>query len=147
MVIRHKTQPLRKSRATHGSSLIETVCGSIVIIIVALFLVDVAAIVVCQTQNDALAKHCARAAANKDTFGAATTSVNEVINEFKKTGGGSKICVFNTVNLDAAAYGTTDTAYVQTTVTCNFPVPVPFGPAALQFKADAMEPVVAKLPP
>lgn len=146
MAIKHKAPTLHKRRAARASSLIETVCGSIIIIIVALFLVDVAAVVVCQTQNDALAKHCARAAANKDTFGAATTAVNEVVNEFKKTGGGSKICLFNAVNLDAAAYGN-DTAYVQTTVTCNFPVPVPFGPAFMQFKADAMEPVVAKLPP
>ncbi|MBK7749037.1 MAG: hypothetical protein IPP57_26410 [Candidatus Obscuribacter sp.] len=146
MAIKHKAPTLHKRRAARASSLIETVCGSIIIIIVALFLVDVAAVVVCQTQNDALAKHCARAAANKDTLPLAQASVVEVTNEFKKTGGGSKICLFDSAVLDPAAYGN-DTAYVQTTVTCNFPVPVPFGPAFLQFKADAMEPVVAKLPP
>jgi hypothetical protein len=129
-----------------GSSMIETVCGSFILVIVALFLVDVAAVVVCQTQNDALAKHCARAAANKDTYGAAQGAMNSVITEFQKTGGGSKICVYNSANLDAAYFANAQ-AYVQVTVTCNFPVPVPLGPSSLQFRADAIEPVVAQLPP
>jgi len=123
--------------------MIETVCGSIILIIVALFLVDVAAVVVCQTQNDALAKHCARATANKDNAGAANSAVAQVVAEFQKTGGGSKICVYNNYNRTYA----NAQAYVQTTVTCNFPVPVPLGPSSLQFRADALEPVVAVLPP
>lgn len=146
MAIERKAPTLHKGRSARASSLIETVCGSVIIIIVALFLVDVAAVVVCQTQNDALAKHCARAAANKNSYALASASVVEVTNEFTRTGGGSKICLFNTAVLDPAAFAN-DTAYVQTTVTCNFPVPVPFGPAFLQFRTDAMEPVVARLPP
>lgn len=126
--------------------MIETVCGSIILIIVALFLVDVAAVVVCQTQNDALAKRCARAAANKDNFGAANSAVSQTIVEFQKTGGASNICQFNSAVLDPAAFGNSQ-AYVQVTVTCTFPVPIPLGPTSLQFKADALEPVVAQLAP
>lgn len=147
MISKFKSAPKTKTRSrSRGSSMIETVCGSFILVIVALFLVDVAAVVVCQTQNDALAKHCARAAANKDTYGAAQGAMNSVITEFQKTGGGSKICVYNSAALDATYFANAQ-AYVQVTVTCNFPVPVPLGPSSLQFKADAIEPVVAQLPP
>ena len=135
----------RKPGRSRAGNMIETVCGSIILIIVALFLVDVAAVVVCQTQNDALAKHCARAAANKDNPGAANSAVAQVIAEFKKTGGGSKICVYDNYNL---IYNNGNAmTMVQTTVTCNFPVPVPLGPSSLQFRAEALEPIVAILPP
>jgi hypothetical protein len=53
-----------RRKQKQGSSLIETVVGCIFIVTIALFLLDVASIVICQTQNDALAKHCARAASN-----------------------------------------------------------------------------------
>ena len=136
---------VHKSRNSRASSMVETVCGSIILVIIALFLVDVAAVVVCQTQNDALAKHCARAAANSATYAAANSAANQVVVEFNKTGGASKICVYNSYFLDGG-YFNNGQAYVQTTVTCNFPVPIPFGPASLQFKADAIEPVVAAMP-
>lgn len=129
-------------RDRRGSSLVETVLGSIIIVMIALFLVDVASIVICQTQNDALAKHCARAASNQDNSSKATTAVNDVITEFQKAGGGSKICVFQNKTLtwsDAQVF-------VKTEVTCNFPVPIPFGPASMNFMAEATEPVVAVLP-
>jgi hypothetical protein len=127
-------------RAKHGSSLIETVVGSIFIVIIALFLVDVAAIVICQTQNDALAKHCARAASNFDTQPKAQQAINDVIAQFQASNGGSKICVYlgNTLNYQAAQ------VLVVTTVECNFPVPIPLvGTSYITMRSEATEPVVA----
>jgi hypothetical protein len=140
-------QQIEKARHT-GSSIVETVAGSIFIVIVALFLVDMAAVVVCQTQNDALAKHCARAAAACDDNlhpGSAQTAINDVTTQFVAQNGGSKICSYvsasMTYNYNAA------TVNVITVVNCSFPVPIPFGPAALLFQTDATEPIVAVLPP
>jgi len=123
--------------------LVETVVGAIFIIPIALFLLDVASIVICQTQNDALAKHCARAAANQDSSGKAQGAVDDVVSEFQKSGGGSKICLFNKASMDYTAAQ----VLVKTEVTCNFPVPIPFGPGYMNFSAEATEPVIADVPP
>jgi len=128
-----------------GSSLVETVCGCIILVIVALFLVDVAAVVICQTQNDALAKHCARVAATQDTQAKADTAAAEVVAKFAAENGGSKICLVNPPAQVIWQAGPA-TVIAVTTVTCNFPVPVPFGPSYVQFKAEATEPIVALLP-
>ena len=130
-------------RAKRGSSLVETVVGCIFIVIIALFLVDVAAIVICQTQNDALAKHCARAASNFATKPLAMPAVNDVISEFLASNGGSKICVFigpPTVEFPGGAAQ----VLVVTEVECNFPVPIPLvGTSYIRMKSEATEPVVA----
>jgi Flp pilus assembly protein TadG len=136
----------KRLRRNNSGNMVETVCGCIILVIVALFLVDVAAIVICQTQNDALAKHCARAAANKDDYTQANAAKQKVVDEFNASNGGSKICVSNGATLDAGYFANAQ-AYVQSTVTCNFPVPIPFGPSSMQFRADAIEPVVAIMPP
>jgi Flp pilus assembly protein TadG len=138
---------LLKTARQKGSSLVETVCGCVILVCVALFLVDVTAIVICQTQNDSLAKHCARAAAAQDNTkvaGSAQGAVDAVVANFLTENNGSKICQYNSAKL---TYDTNAaTALVITTVTCNFPVPVPFGPASLQFSSDATEPIIAILP-
>jgi Flp pilus assembly protein TadG len=128
-----------------GSSLVETVCGCIILVIVTLFLVDVAAVVVCQTQNDALAKHCARACASQPTQALAQTAMNDVTASFVSQNGNSKLCYFTSATIKA--YDPAGAAViVQTLVTCNFPVPIPFGPGYMIFTADATEPIVAVLP-
>ena len=127
-------------RESVGSSLVETLAGSIFIVLIALFLVDVASIVICQTQNDALAKHCARAASNFDTKPKAQQAVDDVVAQFQASNGGSKICVYvgNTLDYQAAQ------VLVVTTVGCNFPVPIPLlGASYMTFKSEATEPVVA----
>lgn len=130
-----------KRRGKHGSSLIETVVGCIFIVTIALFLLDVASIVICQTQNDALAKHCARAASNYATYALALPAVDDVVTQFQASGGGSKICLFQSRTLQYPA-GSAQVLVV-TRVTCNFPVPIPFGPSSMVFSAEATEPVVA----
>ena len=130
----------RKRKTGHGSSLVETVVGCIFIVIIALFLVDVASIVICQTQNDALAKHCARAASNFDTKPKAQQAINDVVAQFQASNGGSKICVYlgNTLDYQAAQ------VLVITSVECNFPVPIPLvGASYMTFRSEATEPIVA----
>lgn len=134
----------RLIRRQKGSSLIETVMGSIIIIMIALFLVDVAAVVVCQTQNDALAKHCARSAANQIDYATGQNAMNDVVNEFKKNNK-SNICTYQKSVLGADAGWTQVVA--RTEVTCVFPVPIPFGPSQMNFDAEATEPVVGNVPP
>lgn len=129
-----------------GSSLIETVCGSVVLVVVALFLIDVAAIVICQTENDALAKHCARAAAAQPSLALATTAITDVTTQFVAQNGGSKLCTY--IDPPTTTYSAANaTVNVITTVQCTFPVPIPFGPTSIQFQTDATEPIVAILPP
>ncbi|CAN5414133.1 hypothetical protein BH11CYA1_BH11CYA1_44360 [soil metagenome] len=133
-------------RANRGSSLVETVVGCIFIVIIALFLVDVAAIVICQTQNDALAKHCARAASNFEDKPKAQVAVDDVVNQFLASNGGSKICVFNNTVLEYPA-GSAQVLVVSTVV-CNFPVPIPLvGTSSIAMKSEATEPVVADVVP
>jgi len=152
--VRHRIS----ARSKKGSSLVETVCGSIILIAVALFLVDVAAMVICQTQNDNLAKHCALAAAAQSiplpppatgtnvaaSQTAAQNAVNDVITQFNAQNGSSNLCVYqsSSVNYDTTAA----TAYVKTVVKCTFPVPIPLGPSSMSFQSDAYEPITAQLP-
>lgn len=130
-----------RRKQKQGSSLIETVVGCIFIVTIALFLLDVASIVICQTQNDALAKHCARAASNYENYALALPAVNDVVNQFVASGGGSKICQYQG-NVLQYPPGSAQVLVV-TRVTCNFPVPIPFGPSSMVFSAEATEPVVA----
>ena len=134
-----------KQRRARASSLIETVVGCIFIVTIALFLLDVASIVICQTQNDALAKHCARAASNYASYALALPAVDDVVNQFIVSGGGSKICLFQ--GRDLQYPNGSAQVLVVTRVTCNFPVPIPFGPSSMVFSAEATEPVVADVVP
>lgn len=131
-------------RRGSGSSLIETVMGSILIVMIALFLVDVAAVVVCQTQNDALAKHIARSAANQVNYATGDSARLDVVNEFKANNK-SNICTYKTSTLGADAGWTQVVA--RSEVFCVFPVPIPFGPSQMVFAAEATEPVVGTVPP
>lgn len=137
---------MTSKRTKRGSSLIETVVGCIFIVIIALFLVDVAAIVICQTQNDALAKHCARAAANFENKLKAQSAMDDVVNQFLASNGGSKICVLNNSPTNPLLEYPAGAAQVLvvSTVVCNFPVPIPLvGTSYMSMKSEATEPVVA----
>lgn len=131
-------------RQPKGSSLIETIMGSILIIMIALFLVDVASVVICQTQNDAFAKHIARSAANQINYATGSSAMADVVSEFKKNNT-SNICTYQKAVLGADAGWTQVVA--RTEVTCVFPVPIPFGPSSMNFDAEATEPVVGTVPP
>ncbi len=123
-----------------GSSIVETAAGLILLIPIVLFLVDVAAMVVAQTENDKLAKACARAAAEFPSGSAGQfTAANGVYNNQKR----SNLLTPTAFNLSVGGGLVT----CNTTITCTLPVPVPFiGNSSVAFNAKATEPIVGELP-
>ena len=124
-------------RGVRGGALIETVAGLAIFIPIVLFLVDVVAMVLAQTANDALAKSCARAAAGKADQAAGQTAVDDIRSHYTSTMlqvNSATITEFN------------DVVRVETKALFTFPVPVPlFGISSQNFTAEAVEPVVGKL--
>ena len=133
---------IRKRRKKTGGAIVETVAGLFVLIPVVLFLVDVVAMVLAQMAHDALAKDCARAAAEETNAGAATTAVGNVISSFSSP-------VLQIQAGPVVDYNGTipETVRVQTTAIFTFPVPIPFWQNSNQtFVAEAREPIVGVLP-
>ncbi len=135
MLLRHN----RKRAAT----LAETMAGLILVIPVVLFLIDVVALVIAQTANDALAKHCARAAAGGKDNAEANSAAQAVIAAFSDNFivSGAQLVPGSSCK----AWSNTQVTCV-TQVTCTLPVPIP-GHSTQIFQADATEPVVGVLPP
>ena len=133
-------------RKKRGATLVETVAGIIVLLPVFFLLIDVASLLICETQNEALAKNAARAAADRTNFFAAQQAAQGVLDGFGKSnlvanptiasGEGGNF-VYDTVN---------GKVLVVTKVTCYLPVPMPFFGNHVDFVAEATEPIVA-LPP
>lgn len=130
-----------RTRKTKGSSIVETAAGLILLIPIVLFLVDVAAMVVAQTENDKLAKACARAAAEfpSSNSGGQNTAAMGVYNNQKRS---------NLLTPTAFALNSSGGLVTcNTTITCTLPVPVPFlGNSSVAFNAKATEPIVGELP-
>jgi Flp pilus assembly protein TadG len=122
-----------------GSSMIESVVGLTLLIPMSLLFVDLAALVLAQTANDALAKEAARTAAQQNTNALATSAAQTVINNFAA----SKL-------MNVTGYTTNytnDSVTVQTNITCTLPIPLPFvGIKTQNFVAQSTEPVVGNLP-
>jgi hypothetical protein len=134
-----KARVKRKDRDL-GSSIMESLAGLILIIPMSLLFVDVAALVLAQTANDALAKQAARSAAQTANPADAQTAVNTVIQNYHQ----SKLL---TINSGVISVYTADTITVVTNITCTLPVPLPFvGITSQNFVAAATEPVVGNLP-
>ncbi len=127
-----------RARRKKGQALIETIVGLFIFVPVVLFLIDVIAMVMAQTANDALAKDCARAAAEEVDQAAAQTTVDQVKVNFS-----SPVLKINTAKV--LSYSD-ETVTVQTNATFTFPVQIPVVGVSTQiFTADATEPVVGKL--
>lgn len=129
----------RSGRRKKGAALVEAICGLFVFVPVLLFLVDMIAIVVAQSQHDQLAKDCARAAAMERSITAGQQAAQTTAARF-----GSPIISVNSVS---TTYQGNDRVRCETNVTFRFPVQVPFlGVDRRDFVAEAVEPVVG-LPP
>lgn len=137
------TRNRRNRRNTIGGALIETVVGLFIMIPVVLFLVDVVAMVLAQMSHDALAKDCARAAAEVDearTPGKTQTDINGVIARFQNP----------LLHVDSNSWSNPSPGVVrvETRSTFTFPVYIPFvGASSQQFVAEASEPLVGVLSP
>ena len=136
---------MRRIRTTKGAALTETAAGLILLIPVALFLIDMGALVICQVSNDALAKHAARAAAELP-FGTGTGAAANVVASF--AAGNTTLC--SGATLKACQYtGGVGTGVVTCTteITCKLPCPIPLGgPSSQIFDAKCAEPVVGDPP-
>ncbi len=130
-------------RTTTGASLTEAVAGLIFLIPLLFILLDVATLVVAQTQNDGIAKHAARAAAGMSSRAARQTTAGMVVASYK----GNAISTAPTLNSYSEVPAGQNVTVV-TKLTCHLPVPVPFGgPAEQTFCATETEPIVAILAP
>jgi len=133
----------RKRRKTTGGALIETIVGLFVVIPVVLFLVDVVAMVLAQMSHDALAKDCARAAAEVDEArqpGKTQQDIDGVIARFN-----NPLLIVNSNSWSNPSPGV---VRVETHSTFTFPVYIPFvGASSQQFVAEASEPIVGVLSP
>jgi Flp pilus assembly protein TadG len=136
----------QRQRKNRGSGLVETAAGLILVIPVLLCLIDVAALVLTQTANDALAKQCARAAAEAPIQppGGAQAAADGAFAHYADTTLMQKV---SCVATPSSGTDPTDTVRVDTVVICKLPVPIPFGgPATQQFQAFSVEPVVGQAP-
>lgn len=154
-------------RHSAGQSIIETVVGIMFLVPIALFLLDIAVVVMAHTANDNLAKTVARAAASaKDqqydegTAAAGYAAAQQAAGTFAesaiivKPSTGSFVtgyCWNGVGNPDSqgstwpsgVAQPQMGNVGVMTTMTVKLPVPFPFLPSQLDFNAMAVEPVVS----
>lgn len=132
---------VKSKRTRRGASLIEVLVGLFVIIPLFLMIIDLSAIVLGQITNDALAKRCARAAAQQATSAAASTKANAVIAAYVSNGIVSAPSLVN-FSFDAGSSGV---VVCETQVTITIPAEVPFVPMLSRsrpMRARATEPIV-----
>lgn len=109
-------------------------------------IIDLSAIVLGQITNDALAKRCARAAAQQETSGAASSAANAVITAFQGNGIVSNPAIVS-LNFDNLGTGN---VIVETRVLITIPAEIPFLPLLQRSRnmhARATEPIVMILAP
>ena len=135
-----------RQRDNRGSGLVETLVGCLIIVPIVLFLIDCSSVIIAQTANDALAKQCARAAAECPDVGTGTTAANLIITQYTSANPGlitAPTCVITDTSPTAGAWSDVQ---AQTTYTVNMPVPIPFSSVNhLTFQARSVEPVVSNL--
>jgi Flp pilus assembly protein TadG len=130
---------VQRNGRVRGSSIVESLAGLLLLIPMALLFVDLAALVLAQTANDALAKQAARSAAQTTNLTDATAAVTVVIQNFRQ----SKLMTVTSTSIPTFA----DSVTVKTFITCTLPIPLPFvGITYQNFVASATEPVVGNLP-
>lgn len=158
---------ITRARKTTAQSLIETVVGIIFMVPVALFLFDIAVLVMANTANDNLAKSVARAAAsakdtgtNEGTPLAGFNAANQIANNFAESGliqkpsSGSFLAGYawngnGTADSQGSSWPSriptpnVGDVGVVTSMQVKLPVPFPFLPSTIDFEAKAVEPIVS----
>ncbi|HEY9718641.1 MAG TPA: hypothetical protein V6C69_14305 [Trichormus sp.] len=131
-----------KARSKRGSGITESVVAAIVLIPLALCLIDLMALVVCNSMNDTLVKNMARAAANQTESGAGFAAAENARQSFKPSP------LVGSIDLEAFEWppdGTQDPAVtVKTRMVVHMPVPFPYFGDSVQFVAQDVEPIVAQ---
>lgn len=126
----------RNQRKSRGQSIIEVVIGgSLVLVPIALFALDLVVITATNSVNDHLAREAARAAANQATAADARRAAQNAVARLKT----SPIIV--KVNLEDVSYVAKQQVSVKTSMEVKFPAPFP-GFAGSEFVAQDTQPVV-----
>lgn len=128
---------LIQRRSHRAQSSIEVILGSLVLITLTLFGLDLSVIVLANTANDSLAKSAARAAANQGSRLQAMDAAKQCVSEFK-----TSVLIVDVKMSGDFSYEEKRGVLVKTIMTVK--VPVSFsGMELVKFEAQAAEPVVA----
>jgi hypothetical protein len=124
-----------------AQSIVEVIAAVLIIIPIALFLLDVGALVLAQTANDTLAKNAARAAAEQPDETKAKAAVKEVVDKFPLSP------IVPEKPVVELQYNLGNDVNITTTVNVKLLVPIPLVPGMQNptFKAQAHETIVAAL--
>jgi hypothetical protein len=130
-----------QQRFQSGQGLAELLCGMTILVLVALFLIDLFALAVGASFNDELAKRAARAAASKASGNEATVVVDQVRRSCPTNGIVEKVNTLRVSKFDARPGGG---VRVRSVVSIRLPIPVPFCRSLgdVSFRAEAEEPIV-----
>jgi uncharacterized membrane protein YgcG len=130
-------------RSVRGASLVEAATGLVILVPIVLALIDISAIVIAQTSNDALAKHAARQAATQTSFALRQQAAQSIVTAFEASSLCSSPQMLSYSEPNSAQAISKQTVKVTTQIVCNLPVPVPLGgPSTQTFQASALEPLV-----
>lgn len=137
------------NRRSSAQSIVELVVGLIFLVPICLFLVDMSALILCNTVNDDLAKRACHAAGAEATAADSRAVVDQIVTRFDQQAGKTgltskpKVKVFR---YDEASAPGQVVVGIETTI--KLPFPVPFFPdlQSKTFDAQAVEPIVAKPP-
>ncbi len=125
-----------------GEMLVELFLALLVLIPLALFLLDIAAVIIANQVNDQLAKRACRAAANQVTLAQAQKAVEQIALQFKPGGIFNKLESLDVIQFDSNG---SDGVRVRSILKISLPVPVPLTTqgTSVSFRAEAHEPIVA----
>ncbi|MBX9567492.1 MAG: hypothetical protein K2X77_01295 [Candidatus Obscuribacterales bacterium] len=142
------------TRTRAGQSVVEMVAGTMVVIPIILFLLDIGTLIVANYINDDLCTRAARAAANQSTADEAKASAQRVLQKLdtSKTG-----ILTDLKSLDAAGktpagelgfvdYDNVNPGHIvaATRISVKLPVPFPFLPQTADFTSRSVLPIVAQ---
>ncbi|CAN5237258.1 hypothetical protein BH11CYA1_BH11CYA1_42360 [soil metagenome] len=126
----------RRIRGANGQTLIEAMVGFIVLIPIALFAVDVVAVMSTAQTNEQWAETAARAAGSCDCETMATNAVKNSLKRFVPTS------IISSVELEKMTFDQINgQVTVATVMQINVPIPLP-GMNHFEFRASAIQPLL-----
>lgn len=125
-------------RSKKGQALMEVAVVGIILIPIALFMLDLAVLVMCNMTNDSVAKNAARAAANQPVQASAQQAAQHALDTVKTS---SIITDLKIKNFNYT--GNHDSVTVATQMSVQVPVPFPFLDK-VAFVAQSVQPIVAE---
>lgn len=134
------TRQRRRSRA--GASLVETMVGFIIIIPIGLAAIDIVILLSTSQSNEQWAEMAAKAASRRGNEQAALKAAQNAIDQCPRDNVVLNIQVAD-VNFDIGHGKVT----VDTVMDVKLPIPVPFMPPDVQFRANSTQPIVSTRAP